>query len=152
MIPGDFTYCLQTDETMFVFSAGNDIYLRANPSSRGQSRRSPGHCSPESACQALALGSGFRFVWRHTGLLLGSRFADQACLSRGLPAPALISTRATRESPSGLASLPDCFFDRFAIGNVWGIPSPKPLVWGHCPQAPSPLRAASSVFSYIISA
>ena len=36
--------------------------------------------------------------------------------------------------PSGLASLPDCFFlDRFAMGNVGGLAT-NPLPEGHCPS------------------
>ena len=44
--------------------------------------------------------------------------------------------------PSGHASLPDCFFfHRFAIGERWGISSPKPLAWGPEPGAPSGRRS-----------
>ena len=44
--------------------------------------------------------------------------------------------------PSGNASLPDSlFFHRFAIGERWGISSPKPLAWGSEPGAPSGRRS-----------
>ena len=37
--------------------------------------------------------------------------------------------------PSGFASLPDFFFlNRFAIGERWGISSPKPPAWGRVPR------------------
>ena len=36
-------------------------------------------------------------------------------------------TEPSDNRPSGYASLPDCFsFHRFAIGERWGISSPKP--------------------------
>ena len=48
----------------------------------------------------------------------------------------------------GNASRPGClFFDRVAIGEGWGISSPIPLAWGHCPQTPPSLRAYGSSLS-----
>ena len=43
-------------------------------------------------------------------------------------------TQSCINQPSGFASLPDFFFlNRFAIGERWGISSPKPPAWGPDP-------------------
>ena len=44
-------------------------------------------------------------------------------------------TKPCVNRPSGFASLPDFFFlNRFAIGERWGISSPKPPAWGLVPR------------------